>query len=224
MLIDVGPDADGKTAPVIAHLRALGVERIDLILLSHPDSDHVGGLAAVIREFPGARVEAPVCFEHDEKMLDVLDRARVKPAAVVWTAGESGRCGDFELQVRCHPWQDGEDDNLGSMLVKLTDGGASLVTSGDAPAAEEDDELNQLDWHAEIIHFGHHGSKTASTPEWLAAVHPVYGIVSCGRNNRYGHPHAQTLERARDAGIEVHRTDREGDIEFDVAHDRFELR
>lgn len=223
MLIDVGPAPEDGPPPVIAHLRTFGVDRVDVVLLSHPDADHVGGLPAVMHLSPNARVEVPACFRDDPKMLDVLDRAGLPASQVVWTNGETGRVGGFSLQVRCHPWVPSEDDNLGSMAVKLTEDQASLVTTGDAPAAEEDDLLPQLDWHAEIIHFGHHGSKTASSPEWLAAVHPVYGIVSCGRNNRYGHPHAQTLERAKAAGIEVHRTDREGDIVFDVAHGRFEL-
>ena len=223
MLIDVGPAPMGSVPPVVAHLRAFGVDRVDVVLLSHPDADHIGGLAAVMRISPDARVEAPACFRDDSKMVDALDRARVRPSQIVWTNGERGQFGDFQVQVRCHPWYEGEDDNYGSMVVKVSDGSASLVTTGDAPSDEELDLLGQLDWSAEIIHFGHHGSKTASSPAWLAAVHPVYGIVSCGRNNRYGHPHAQTLERAKAQGIEVHRTDREGDIEFDVAHGRFEL-
>ena len=223
MLIDVGPAPPGAVPPVTAHLRGFGVDRVDVVLLSHPDADHVGGLAAVMRISPDARVEAPVCFRNDAKMLDALDHAHVRSSQIVWTNGESGQFGDFQVQVRCHPWSEGEDDNYGSMVVKVSDGPASFVTTGDAPSQEELDLLGQLDWHAEIIHFGHHGSKTASSPAWLAAVHPVYGIVSCGRNNRYGHPHEQTLARAKEQGIEVHRTDREGDIEFDVAHGRFEL-
>ncbi len=221
MLIDVGPVQRGKVSPALSHLRSLGVERVDLILLSHPDADHIGGLEQIFKAYPEAVVEAPICFENDEKMTDPL--SIVPPSQVKWTNGEEGKFGNFQLQIRCHPWAAGEDDNYGSMVVKLTDGGASLVTTGDAPAQEELDELPLLDWSAEIIHFGHHGSKTASSLEWLAAVHPVYGIVSCGLNNRYGHPHAQTLERAKADHIEVHRTDREGDIEFDDVRGRFEL-
>ena len=223
MLIDVGPAPPGATPPIAAHLRAFGVDHVDVILLSHPDADHVGGLEAVMRTSPDARVEAPACFRGDSKMTDALERANVRPAQIVWTSGETGRFGAFDVQVRCHPWREGEDDNLGSMVVKVSEGSASLVTTGDAPAVEEGDLLGALDWRAEIIHFGHHGSKTSSSPAWLAAVHPVYGIVSCGRNNRYGHPAPQTLERAKAQGIEVHRTDQEGDIEFDVAHGRFEM-
>jgi beta-lactamase superfamily II metal-dependent hydrolase len=221
MLIDVGPIQHGAVAPALSHLRGLGVDRIDLILLSHPDADHIGAISQIMQAYPQAVVEAPTCFEHDDKMTDALE---VVPSAQLhWTDGESGHFGDLAVQIRCHPWAFGEDDNFGSMVVKLSDGNASLVTSGDAPAQEELDELPQLDWSAEIVHFGHHGSKTASCPQWLQAVHPVYGIVSCGLNNRYGHPHAQTLERAKAAHIEVHRTDREGDIEFDYSHGRFEL-
>jgi len=223
MLIDVGPAPPSGTPPVVGHLRAFGVDRVDAVLLSHPDADHVGGLEAVMKTSPDARVEVPACFRNDEKMLDVLDRAHLRASQVVWTDGEAGRFGAFAVQVRCHPWREGEDDNLGSMVVKVSEGAASLVTSGDAPAEEEADLLGTLDWSAEIVHFGHHGSKFSSTPAWLAAVHPAYGIVSCGRGNRYGHPAPQTLERARAQGIEVHRTDEEGDLEFDVAHGRFEL-
>jgi len=215
MLIDVGPAPPGTVPPIAAHLRAFGVDGVDVVLLSHPDADHVGGLEAVVRASPDTRVEVPACFRNDPKMLDALEHAHVRDAQVIWTNGETGRLGLFEVQVRCHPWHSGEDDNMGSMAVKISEGAASLVTTGDAPSAEESDLLGQLDWGAEIVHFGHHGSKTSSSPAWLAAVHPVYGIVSCGRNNRYGHPNPQTLERAKAQHIEVHRTDQEGDIEFD---------
>ncbi|MHB8637708.1 MAG: ComEC/Rec2 family competence protein [Fimbriimonadaceae bacterium] len=223
MLIDVGPAPPGTVPPVVAHLRTFGVDRVDAILLSHPDADHVAGLTAVMRISPDARIEIPECFEDDPKMVSVLMRAHVPPSHVVWTTGEAGRFGAFNVQVRCHSWRAGEDDNLGSMAVKVSEGAASLVTTGDGPASEEEDLLGKLDWSAEIIHFGHHGSKTSSSTAWLAAVHPVYGIVSCGLNNRYGHPNPQTLERAKAQHIEVHRTDLEGDLEFDVVHGRFEF-
>lgn len=218
VLIDVGP----KEAGVAAKLHRLGVERVDLILLSHPDADHVGGLGEVCSSYPEAVVESPACFEHDEKMTSVIDSAR--PARTIWSSGENDAVGGFSFTIRCHSWREGEDDNIGSMFVRVADGGASLTTSGDGPSSEEADELPLADWRSEIIHFGHHGSHTASSEAWLEDVHPRYGIVSCGLHNRYGHPHADVLARAKSLGIEVHRTDLEGDIEFDVKNGGFVLK
>jgi beta-lactamase superfamily II metal-dependent hydrolase len=216
MLIDVGP----KDADVVNKLRHYGVVRVDLVLLSHPDADHIGGLQSVCAAYPGLTVEAPGVFEHDDKMTRPI--AEAAPANMRWTEGENDQFGTMMVSIRCHAWQEPEDDNEGSMVVKIVDKDATFVTSGDGPADEEQDMIADGDnWQAQVLHFGHHGSRTASSQAWLSDVHPVYGVVSCGLNNRYGHPHKETVDRAAADGIQVLRTDTLGDLEFDVAKSGF---
>jgi competence protein ComEC len=112
------------------------------------------------------------------------------------------------------------DDNDGSMFVRLEGRGLSAVFTGDASAEAEERMLRKGgNWAAHILKAGHHGSRFSSCDAWLAAVNPSVAIISCGRNNVYGHPSPDTLARIERHGIGIHRTDREGTLTFDLTTD-----
>jgi competence protein ComEC len=195
---------------------------VDLILLSHPDLDHIGGTGAVLRSFPDAKIAVSDEFRNDQHMLSRLASWGRSPDDVAWLPHrEAGRIGNFTVTIECPLMLPGEEDNDGSMFVRIQEDRASAVFSGDAPMSVEAAEAARGDWSAQILHVGHHGSKTATSETWLRAVHPKVAVISCGRNNRYGHPHAATLQRLAAYKIPVDRTDREGSIEFVVRNGEF---
>jgi len=225
ILVDAGPKSDRVDAGeriVVPKLRQLGVDGVDLILLSHPDMDHIGGVGAVLRSYPSARVAASYCFREDHQLLEQLRLAGRSADDVFWfNPSLEGRVGTFNLKVVCPSIVPGEESNDGSMFLRISSGGASAVFSGDAPSKSEMAVDRVGGWSAEILKAGHHGSKTATSQDWLEHVRPTFAIVSCGRNNPYGHPHKIVLERLSSDHVEAHRTDMEGDLSFVVRDGKF---
>jgi competence protein ComEC len=220
VLIDVGPASklsDGGKKIVVPDLRRMGIDSIDLILLSHPDMDHIGGLGAVLKSLHVGKIGLPMTFRDYQPLLQHLREAGCNGTEVVWLGpSQKVQVGDFTIEVDCPPWREGEPDNDGSEFVKLSGDKASAVFTGDADATTEAKMTLGHNWSAQVLKLGHHGSRTASSEAWLETVHPQWAIVSCGRNNTYGHPHPSVLNRVQQRGIKVARTDREGDIEFDL--------
>lgn len=228
ILIDAGPASklsDAGKKIVVPDLRRMGIDSIDLVLLSHPDIDHIGGLAAILKSMRVGKIGLPATFQHYEPLLQHLREDGCTGPEILWLGpAQKARVGDFSIEVDCPPWHEGEPDNDGSEFVRITGDGSSAVFTGDADARTEYRMLPGHDWSAQVLKLGHHGSRTASSEDWLRAVHPAWGIVSCGRNNTYGHPHKSVLERVSGLGIKVARTDRDGNVVFDLGPKGWERR
>ncbi len=228
VLIDAGPRQgtyDAGERLVLPALRRLGVSGVDFVLLSHPDIDHVGGIVSIHRACPEARFAASAEFRTWPSMMDRLKEAGIAPGEVIWLPENAAlQVGDFRLRTWCPSMAGHENDNDGSMFVRVVDGSATAVFSGDAPMSVEEEALGHGNWAAQVMKAGHHGSRSATGAAWIAAVHPSVAVLSCGRNNRYGHPHRDVVDRLQAAGIEVWRTDRQGDAVFDVTPAGFVLR
>lgn len=228
VLIDAGPlqgKFDAAERLALPALNRLGVDGVDLVLLSHPDLDHVGGIGTIHRKFPSARFAVSAEFRSYPTMLQRLREAEIDPKDVIWTTSDFQlKVGKFTLRGWCPSMAGHEIDNDGSMFVRVQDGRATAVFSGDAPSEAEAEALKHGDWSAQVMKAGHHGSRTATSEAWLRAVRPQVAVLSCGRNNRYGHPHREVVDRIQAAGVEVWRTDRQGDAVFDVGPNGFVLR
>lgn len=224
-LFDVGPKSGANDAGariVVPELRKNGLHP-SVIVLTHPDTDHVGGLAAVVRAFPEALIFINAEFRSSKHMIDQLQEADVPESRVHWLSPRCEmRVGDFTADLFCPPWRVGENDNEGSVVAKVSHGRASAVLMGDAGIKTEFTLLGRLDWRAEVLKIGHHGSRFSTSEAWLRAVQPKWGVVSCGLNNRYGHPHRATLDRLREAQVNVARTDEEGNVVFAESENGFE--
>jgi len=226
ILIDCGPkkpQSDAGEKIVVPSLRAMGIDGVDLILLSHPDIDHVGGTGAVLKAFPDATVAISACFRENQQLLGLLRQWGRSPERVKWLGAEyEGRLGSFRIHIDCPQTDVDEETNDGSMLVRIADGAASAVFSGDAPAKVEEAFDRVESWRSEVMKAGHHGSRSATSEEWIEAVRPEYAILSCGKNNEYHHPHPEVVERLKSDGVKICRTDEEGDIVFVLRNGRFE--
>lgn len=217
ILFDAGPRTEFMDAGeriVVPRLRALGVDRVDLVLISHPDEDHLGGLGAVLKEHPSARLALSNQFRHSSAVRARFREFKVSPSSVVWLDEEhTARIGKFTLQIYNPPMVSETEDNAGSMFVRLSNGYASAVLTGDAPQEVETQCAAEGDWSAQILKAGHHGSRSSTSAAWIEEVKPISAVISCGRDNVYGHPAREVL--ARLSGREVLRTDKDGDVSFE---------
>lgn len=223
LVVDAGPrtetfDAGGRV--VLPYLRRRGVRKLEALLLTHPDMDHVGGAAALVEGIPLDGMGDPGHAAGKEVYLRVLEAAEGR--AIPWRvlrAGDSLDLDGIALRVVA-PAPDATppsglagDPNASSLVLELRFGAFTALLTGDAPAREEEAVLPRLlSARAQVLKVGHHGSRTSTSPELLERVRPRVALVSVGRRNRYGHPHRTVLEALDGAGVEVRRTDLEGTL------------
>jgi competence protein ComEC len=195
-------------------LWARGVGRLDHLVLTHGDPDHIGGARAVIDDFRPAVIEGIVVPDHAPMTtLRVHAASRGRP----WTAVTSGTTWTVgEVAIRAwHPdppdWGRRHVRNDDSIVLELRYRDVSVVLPGDISADIERALARRIpSARLRVLKLAHHGSASSTSEEWLDALRPQIAIASCGRDNRYGHPADSALARLGERGIEVRRTDREG--------------
>lgn len=196
--------------------------KIELVIATHPDSDHSGGLIEALKKYQVGVVmqtSAESDSETFRKLQEVLRQAEEKNK----TARLAGRAGmkikfpnGAEMEIM-HPGE-GEnfsDTNSASIVAKLVFGENSFLLTGDLPSEEESKLMDSgVDLSAQVLKVAHHGSKYSTSAEFLAKARPVDAVVSVGQKNRYGHPAPEVLERLRKTGARILRTDEMGDVEY----------
>lgn len=217
ILVDAGEAGTADT--VVSYLKEKGIKNIDCCIATHPHSDHIGALYRIFEEFSVDTVLLPDIPDElipttstYEKFLDGLENVKnIIPAG----AGDNFDFGSLNLDI-LGPVKEYDDLNQMSLVSKVSFGNTSVMLTGDAETPAETDMLKKrnVDYSADILKVGHHGSKTSTSEKWLKAVHPQFAVVSCGLDNDYGHPHKSIVNRLEDFGVEYYRTDLEGHILF----------
>ena len=211
MLIDAGDPTMGTT--VRLYLKNHGITHLKYLLLTHSDKDHIGGAASVISNFDIDEIFMCRYEKDNDVYLNLLNEIDYK--SMTWRTPDVGEVlsfGDSEITVVA-PNREYDNPNDSSIAVLIRHGDDSFLFTGDAEApAEADIIANGLDIHATVYKVGHHGSRTATSQEFLDKVAPSVGIVSCAKDNDYGHPHIETLEKLKDRGVKLYRTDLQGSI------------
>ncbi len=211
MLIDAGENDCGTKVQL--YLQKRDVKSLDYVIGTHPDSDHIGGLDVVITKFNCKAVMMPDYEKSTATYRDVIKAAEQKSYKIeVPVVGDVYEFGGATFTIIA-PNDTYEDSNNSSIGILLTHGANSFLFTGDAEEEAEEDILkNGINIDADVLHVGHHGSRTASTAEFVEAVSPEYAVISCGEGNSYGHPHAGPLNTLRMNGIKLFRTDEQGSI------------
>lgn len=213
MLIDAGGNDKGTF--VQQYLQKQGVKTLDYLILTHPDSDHIGGADVVITKFD---IETIIMtdIENDTRSYDdviqAMEYKRYKNTLPV--AGETYQLGAAEFTI-ISPIHYEYDDNINdySVGVIIQHGENRFLFVGDAEENAKDDILeNGIDVSASVYKVAHHGSLSAAYEPFLTKVNPQYAVISCGDGNSYGHPHKDTLEWLRENDVSVYRTDEQGTI------------
>ena len=211
MLYDGGNVDDGSL--VVSYLQNQGVEELQYVFCSHAHEDHVGGLAAALAYFPANHVYSPVteastaCFKNFVKYTQQQGLPVEVPAVgTVWQLGSA------TIQL-LGPVKQYDETNDTSLVLRIDYGSTSFLLTGDMESDAERDLVDSgANLKADVLQVGHHGSSTSTSYVFLNAVLPEMGVISCGVNNKYGHPHEETLSILRDAGVDVYRTDLLGTI------------
>jgi competence protein ComEC len=217
MLIDGGNGASDADNVILPALQAWGSDRLDVMVITHPDQDHIGGLPRVVEAVPVGRVVLTGQVHTTQTYERLLTAIRDKKLPAVRARG--GMSLDFDPSVTTailgptDALVESDDTNNASIVIRMAYGAVTFLFIGDAEETEEAVILNSgADVHAQILKVGHHGSRSSTSPDWLQAVSPQVGIISVGENNHYGHPHPEVLDWLSQFGVRVYRTDQHGTI------------
>ena len=216
MLIDAGPPESADK--LLSWMDSRGVRDIRYAVFSHPHADHIGGGDEVILTY-NVRTVLMTDAEFDIPSFYRLGKAILaKGCEVISPApGDRFEFGGAEFTILAPDRTDYENLNDVSIVLRLKYGETSAMFTGDAEEACENAVLagfKASELRSDILQVGHHGSFTSSTARFLQAVMPEYAVISCARDNDYGHPHAITLRKLGDIGASVVRTDEKGTITF----------
>ncbi len=228
MLVDAGEKKMGERV-VVPFLRKKGISKLDMVVLTHPHEDHVGGLPAVLDNIRVDTVLDPGFIYRSksyQRFLDLIERNKIK-----YHLARAGQVIDF-AQVKAqilHPtsaFLEGEDCNINSSSVvfRMHYGKFSMLFTGDNEKEGEERILESCinSLPSTILKVGHHGSRTSTSALFLEAVNPEIAVISCGKHNKFKHPHKATLEKLKGKGN--FRTDRDGAIIIKSDGKRFSVK
>ena len=211
MLIDAGNNADGKL--VVENIKKLGIEKIDYLIGTHPHEDHIGGLDDVISNLDIGTIYMPKIQTNTKTFEDVLDAIKEKDLKVTTPeVGTKFNIGDAECEIMlCGKGTEEEKNNLNlsSIAIRTKYKEQSYLFMGDCETENE----KTREWEqTNVLKVGHHGSNTSTSEEFLNQVLPQIAIIQVGKDNKYGLPKDKILDRLKEKGILIYRTDEKGNI------------
>lgn len=215
MLIDAGER--GNDQKIIDYLKANSVEKLDYLVATHPHSDHIGSMPKVIEAFEVENIimpKLPTSMVPTTSIYQKLIKTASASGAKIISAkaGAEYKLGDAKITI-VGPVGTPEDLNNSSVVIKVVYGKNSFLFTGDAETESEKKILTSgADIKADVLKLGHHGSSTSTSEEFLKVVSPSLALISCGKDNDYGHPHEETLEKLEKYDIPYERTDFKGTV------------
>lgn len=208
MLIDAG--IYGERSTVTSYIASRGIESLDYCVATHPHSDHIGGMSEVVYTFDVDTLVYPLCDTDSSSWNHVLDACDERDVSYLNPQPlDTFTLGDATVTV-LSPEKDAVYDDLNdySLVLKLEYEDISFIFTGDAESGVERALVKSgFDLNADVLKCGHHGSSTSSSTTFVDAVNPAAAVISCGKDNDYGHPHDETLDTLNSRGIEIYRTD-----------------
>ena len=211
MLIDAGTNEAGET--VVNYLEKLGITKINYLIGTHPHEDHIGGLDDVINRFDIGQIYMPKIETTTKTFEDVLEAIENKNLTVTApNKGDKIEIGQAVGEFMTEPILDEDNLNVSSLVIRLEFGNNSFLFMGDAEEEENEETIN---WpKTDVLKVGHHGSNTSSSESFLEQVQPQYGVIMVGKDNSYGLPTQETIEKLKNIGTEIYRTDEDGTIQM----------
>ena len=219
ILIDTGGNDNVKVSDnTIKFLKSTGKSKINYLVLTHGDYDHMGEAISLVENF---RVEKVIfnCGSYNElekNLIKVLDKKKIKYYSCIKELNIDKNKLYF-LQTKEY---DNENDFSNVIYTKLD--GYKFMFMGDASSTTEEEILEKYNLQdIDVLKVGHHGSKTSSSKKFIDEIEPKYSIISVGKNNRYGHPNNEVLNNIKDS--KIYRTDLDGSIMFKIKNDKFKI-
>jgi len=217
MLIDGGRSTSLANEVIIPQLKEWGAKQVDVLIPTHPDADHIGGLVGVLENFP-VKLAALTGQVHSTQIYErLLTNIRDKnvEALKVRTGTQIPFDPSLKIEVLAPDEEavQSDDTNDASIVIKLTYGSTSFLLTGDAEFPENKAILDHgFDVRSNVLKLGHHGSRTSTNEDWLKRVQPQLGIISAGKDNSFGHPHPEVIVALEKSKIPYIRTDEHGTI------------
>lgn len=214
ILID-GGDEDSENI-IISYLRQKRIKTIDIIIATHPDSDHIGSLDNVIKKFNVNSIYMPEQSTDSEAYQNLINSCTDKNLSIQHLYKNDVL--NIDNNINIYVWSPSyiqEESNLNSIVFKLTFNDNSFLFMGDAEEENEKEILHSFKLNnINFIKIGHHGSNSSSSLEFIKKISPDIAAISCGYKNQYGHPHREVINNLKQNHVSIYRTDRIGDIVF----------
>ncbi len=218
VLIDGGPDS--RIVEKLGENIPFSDNEIELVILTHPHEDHVAGLIHVLEKYKVDEIlQTDVGYNSNmfSEWQRLIEEKGIKET--IAKVGQIVRLKGANLYILFpnseYTGEEIKNLNNASIVAKLVFGSSSFLFTGDAEKEEEQELLDNYSKDilaSNLLKVGHHGSKTASTKEFLEQVNPAYAVISDGKDNKFGHPHQETLDKLKDLNIKLFRTDEDGDV------------
>lgn len=218
MLIDGGRSTNLASTVIIPKLKEWGAQQVDVLIPTHPDQDHIAGLAGVMENFP-VKLAALTGQVHSTQIYERL-LTDIRDKNIESLKVRTGTTIPFDPSVTIEVLSpddaavnNTDDTNDASIVIKLTYGTTSFLLTGDAEMPANKAILNHgFDVRSTVLKLGHHGSRTSTNEDWLQRVQPQLGIISAGKDNSFGHPHPEVIAALENLKIPYIRTDEHGTI------------
>ena len=212
MLIDAGKKDHGTS--VVNYIKNLNISKIDYLVMTHPDADHIGGMSTVIDNFDIGTIYMTDATSTTKTFEDLLLNIESKGLTITTLKANDIilESDDFNVTV-LSPIKKYDDNNDMSLVIQITYVNNTFLLMGDASTKAENDILDSNpNLMADLIKIGHHGSSSSSSARFIEKVSPQFAIISSGKNNQYGHPSSKVLETLERNGVKIYRTDEVGNI------------
>lgn len=212
MLIDAGNNLDEDV--IRKYLLGLGIKKLDVVVGTHVDEDHIGSMDAIISNFEVEKIYMPESNISTKYLEDVKHAISKKGLQITAPVPEqSFNLGEAVCTILAPISLGYEQSNNYSIVIRMQYGNTSFLFTGDAESISEREMMRRgLDLNSDVLKLGHHGSIRSTTAEFLERVNPQYAVIMVGKNNNYRHPHKRTMEKLKGKGIKVYRTDENGTI------------
>jgi competence protein ComEC len=200
---------------ILPFLKSKGIHRIDKLLLTHPDSDHVGSVNELLEGIDVANIFIGKGAENKYSQKGVLQAAERRNVKISTLQQGDSWNKDSNIFYVLNPYQLEADSNNSSIVIWARIGGLNWLFTGDLGKSAEQDIIKRYPkLRTDVLKAGHHGSKTSSSQEFLDTVKPKAAIISAGKGNRYGHPHEEVMKLLKQRGVLIFRTDLQGGISY----------
>ena len=215
VLIDAGEQEYGQT--VARYLKSSGIEKLDYVIATHPHTDHIGGLAQVLKSFEVGSIIMPKLTAANapttktyQNLLETVASKNIRALAA--KPGNKYTAGKISFEILGPITQTNDLNNM-SVVCKADVNSTSFLLLGDAEKPEIKSIMTRSPaLGCDVILMGHHGSRSSLYNNFFAAASPNLAVISCGQGNSYGHPHEEVIEYLQHNNIEYYRTDKSGNI------------
>lgn len=222
-VIDMGlPTA---AADIYSDLSDCFIKEIDVVLISHLHSDHLGAFQKVAENYRVKNLIMPQILTSNLGAATNIKNFVVSSGGGFYSAvqGMNFKIGEFEVTL-LGLYNDKKNENNRSIFTVAEIDGVKFLFTGDAETKAEEYLLGEnLNIDCDVLKVSHHGSNTGTNKEFLEAVTPEYAVISVGEDNMYSHPHKETLDALKDQNAEIYRTDKNGDITFNINNGKIDV-